>query len=296
MINTINFRPIERMWRDRIEISRQDSDTSLGLDLLYMGEMVTKLVASGLIAAISDDPKRLRYSQIYKLVRADGLGDWSVAIDNTLSGPPAQYLIEPAYEEQKELTQSFGSNSWQYEAVDLLYKCLKTIGQVVEDKQKLEARKWFSTFVWLRNKTRGHGAPQSDIWGKLCPPLEKSLRLMIENFVLFKRPWAYLYRNLSGKYRITYWNDHVSPALENLKSTRDIVLQNGIYISFGAASYQRVELLDSDVEARDYFFPNGAFDDKTFEFFSYITNSHRHDGDATLYFHAPGLKPSPLGE
>ncbi|MGB8848286.1 MAG: hypothetical protein WCC76_01100, partial [Candidatus Acidiferrales bacterium] len=67
------FVPIERM-RDRLEVARQDSDTALFLYLMYFGEMLLKLAASGLIAAVLDDRDRHRYRQTYRLVRADGLG------------------------------------------------------------------------------------------------------------------------------------------------------------------------------------------------------------------------------
>jgi len=290
MGTTTNFTPINRMW-ERVKRSHGDSETALGLDLLAMGEMVIKLTASGFIAAIADDPKRLRYSQIYRLVRADGLGEWSAAIDETLSGSPSKCLIEAAYTDQAELTKPFGSNSWQYDALSLLYDSLRIIGQTVEDKQKLEGRKWFSAFVRLRNKTKGHGAIQSDVWGKLYPYLQESISLVTENFSLFKRPWAYLYRKLSGAYRVTYWGESTSDAFENLKTAREIAWPNGVYVSFGPDSFARVELITSDVEARDIYFPNGGFNEKHFEILSYVTGDSHPDGDSTLYLTPPTALP-----
>ena len=47
----MKFRPIDLMW-DRVEVSREESDTSLFLSLLYLGELITKLVATGLVSMI----------------------------------------------------------------------------------------------------------------------------------------------------------------------------------------------------------------------------------------------------
>jgi hypothetical protein len=70
--------PIDKMW-ERIEVAREDSDTSLFLHLMYLGEMVTKTIVAGLVAAIVDDRDRHRYRLLHRLVRADGLGEWRVS-------------------------------------------------------------------------------------------------------------------------------------------------------------------------------------------------------------------------
>ena len=84
-----------------------------------------------------------------------------------------------------------------------------------------------------------------------------------------KLPWAYLHRNLNGKYR-------VSPLLgdctefEYLKKTRDVVLPNGVFIYLGRPIL--VPFVFSDPEVFDILVPNGNFRSGTFEALSYITN------------------------
>ncbi len=275
---------------DRVEIAREDSDTSLFLHLLYLGEMLTKVVAGGLIAAIVDDPDRHRYRQIHRLVRADGIGEWSHVIDGVLTGTASQHLLPAARDEQQELTQRLGGESWQYQAVALVNDCLKVILPGAENlPSKVEGRRWFSLFAHLRNKTRGHGAPSGGACSQMCQDLEASIQLMIENFSLFRRPWAYLYRNLSGKYRVTTLAGDTTP-FKLLKSTTAFSYADGVYVHFDKPV--RVELMISDVEARDFFVPNGGFTDKRFELLSYITND-RADGDSALYMSpASDLPPS----
>ncbi len=132
----------------------------------------------------------------------------------------------------------------------------------------------------LRNKTRGHGATPTELYGKLCPPLEESIRTFVDNFRLFKRPWVYLYRNLSGRYRVTKFTQP-GTEFDTLKTGAvNINLQDGIYIYFDQPA--RVELMYSSVDALDFLFPNGAFDSKKFELISYITDN-RNDVDASPY-------------
>src|SRR5271156_3887436 len=85
-----------RLMKDRLEVAREESDTALFFHLLYFGEMLLKLTAAGLAAAIVDDRDRHRYRQVHRLVRADGLGEWSSAIDDILTGPTAQFLTPAA--------------------------------------------------------------------------------------------------------------------------------------------------------------------------------------------------------
>ena len=78
----------------------KNSDTTLGLSLLYFGEMVIKTVGVGLVAAIQDDRERNRYRQMYRLVRADGIGDWTSTIEDILTGPTLQNLSSSAKDER----------------------------------------------------------------------------------------------------------------------------------------------------------------------------------------------------
>ncbi len=269
----------DRMW-DQVEVARQDSDTSFFMNLLFFGEMLVKLCAAGLVAAVPDERDRHRYRQIHRLVRADGIGEWSDAIDDVLLGPASQSLLPGARSEQKELVQNCISDTWQHESVRLIAICVKEIDSGSEGiPTKVAARRWFALFAQLRNKTRGHGVPQGSVCGRVAPALMKSLRLITENHVLFKRPWVYLHRNLSGKYRVTSLADGGEP-FEYLKSTTSAHFEDGVYIYFDEP--RRIELIVSDPESSDFFFPNGGFNGKTFEAISYFT-ANRMRIDASPY-------------
>ncbi len=272
--------PIDKMW-ERVEIARQDSNTALFLALLYCSEMTAKITVAGMVAAIDDDRDRHRYRQTHRLVRADGIGEWSSVLDDILSGPAAQYLKEPAREEQRELTSKNPSGTWQYEAVRLMHTCVSMVEPNCEKlPTKLDARRWLALFATLRNKTRGHGAPSSELYGYLCTPLEQSIRLFADSFRLFKRPWAFLYRNLSGKYRVTKLTQSETEFDVLRTRSANVSLQDGVYVYFDQPA--QVEIMFSNADALDFLLPNGAFNDKTFETISYITNSKKYV-DASPY-------------
>jgi len=271
--------PIDRM-KERVSVASQESDTALFFHLLYFGEMLLKLITAGLVAAIEEDRERHKYRQLYRLVRADGIGEWSTSIDDILTGPTAQFLTPASRIEQRELTQRSTDGSWQYESVMLLSRCMQQIDQDREGLTgKVDGRRWFSLFAELRNKTRGHGAPRGDTCSRICPALQSSICIIVDNFNLFRRPWAYLHRNLSKKYRVTRLTSTTEP-FDYLRSNGTPSLENGVYLQFD--SHARLELIYSDPDASDFFLPNGGFTDKKFELISYITD-HKLSGDSGPY-------------
>ena len=275
--------PIQRMW-ERVEVARQDSDTALFLHLMYAAEQLVKLVCTGLVATLCDDVDRHRYRLSHRLVRADGIGDWSAALDEILNGPSSQCLPFEAKTEQRELTQKCNAGEWQHDAVVELDSCLRLLDNQREGFPfKLEGRRWFLSFTELRNRTRAHGATSPSLCSQLCPPLERSIRLISDNFSLFKREWAFLHKNLSGKYRVTKLSETDSQfsIIKGSKIPDDLrSLHDGTYVHVGSPC--RVDLLASDADVTDFFFPNGAFTDTKYELISYLTDSTRN-GDSTRY-------------
>ena len=69
----MGFQPLGRMWL-RVENAREDSDSAFFMELMYLGEMLTKTVVAAMVAAVEDSNNRHRYRLLHRLVRADGLG------------------------------------------------------------------------------------------------------------------------------------------------------------------------------------------------------------------------------
>ena len=207
----MNYIPFERM-KSRIDTSKSDSDLGYFYDLLLYGEFLTKTIALYLVSTINEDAERTQYRLEHSLVRANAIGDFSKAIEDIVIGPAAQQISSAIRDyELKELTQRSTKNDWQYEAQELLVECLNIFG-IEQDKlpTKSPLRNWFHLFTFLRNKTKGHGAPKINCCTQACPKLEKSIELITSNFFAFKRSWSHLHRNLNGKYRVSKITNDIS--------------------------------------------------------------------------------------
>jgi len=272
----------------RAEDAKSESDFTHFFSLLLAGEALAKLTTLGFIAAIQDDKDRNRYRLEHMLARANGLGDWGKALEDALTGPASQYLLLDARTEQTELTKLCRAGDWQYEAVTSLKKALDHVGIAADDvPTKSDMKRWFRLFSTLRNGTRAHGATLPAKASAAAGDLRQSLILFSSNHSLFKRPWAHLHRNLSGKYRVSAITDEIG-AFDFLKRENNHTLQNGVYLFIN--SPRIVPLLHSDPELQDFFFSNGGMTGKCFELLSYSTDNKTYQ-DANAYQIPPGTLP-----
>lgn len=284
-----NFLPFTKI-QERLTKAYEDSDSVVFTTLLYYGEMLIKTITSTMVAALIDEKERHKYRQMYKLVRANAIGDWSSVIEETLTGPSSHHLAIQVRDEQKELTQRVGTGNWQFEAVKLLRDAIHFIDEKYDViPGKVSFKSWFNDFTYLRNKTRGHGAQLPSVCSNMCGPILQSISIIVDNFCLFNRPWAYLSRNLSGKYKVSKLTDSIEP-FEALKKDKYIKLQNGVYTYIG--DYVHIELIFSNSDVSDFFYPNGNFNDKnrSFEVISYISGD-RQEIDGQKYNTPTGTLP-----
>ncbi|MEU5912893.1 ATP-binding protein [Micromonospora sp. NPDC047527] len=261
---------------ERANRAKEDSDTSYFFDLLYMGECLVKLLTLELLAALQDDRQQHRYSLEYRLVRANGIGEWADVLDEALTGPASQLLVPAARDSQRALSVQVGPSEtcWQRNAVSLLNEACRSLDPSILElsRQKVSFRQWVRQFVWLRNRTRGHGAPTASALSKVCPKLEDSLLQVIESAPAFSRPWAYVRRNLSGKYRVSGFGGDRGP-FSSLTKESNHGLIDGSYVYLDG--YRHVRLLFTDPDLTDFFLPNGNFQKLSFEVLSYISDETR---------------------
>jgi hypothetical protein len=78
-------------------------------------------------------------------------------------------------------------------------------------------------------------------------------------------------------------------AYEPLRKEACHTFTNGVYVYYDKPC--RINLLQSDPELSDFFFPNGGLTNKKYELISYVTDN-RIDGDATAYILPPGRLPA----
>jgi hypothetical protein len=273
---------------ERAERAKSDSDYTYFFALLFTAEALAKTMVLGMIASIADDKDRNRYRLEHQLVRSDGLGDWGKVMEDALIGPASQFLLSDARDEQKELTQPCKEGEWQYDATSALKAALDYLGIEAEDVPvKSDMKRWFRLFATLRNKTRAHGATQPEKATKAAEYIAKSIELVYRNFRLFRRPWAHLYRNMNGKFRVSSITDDTA-AFGFLKQSQDKQFPNGIYLFMG--SPRRIRLLHTEAKLRDFYFANGGLTSKKFEMLSYYSGD-KVDGDGGAFLTPPGVLP-----
>ena len=117
----------------RVEMGKSDSDYTYFSDLLLLAEALGKTVVAGMLTAITNGTDRHRYRIEHGLVRANGLGDWALAIEDILTGSSSQFLLTEAYSEQAQLTKLCKSGDWQYESVLTMHASLRFMGIECED-------------------------------------------------------------------------------------------------------------------------------------------------------------------
>lgn len=222
-------------FREQASVAREDSDVAYMQHLLTFAEFIVKLSVAGLLGAIDNDSDRHRYRQLHALVRADGIGDWTRAIDEIVGGPTATHLVREARLEQRELAERVTPGTWQYDCVQDIDSCMRVFdASRAPLPSKVEGRRWYAIFAELRNRTRGHGATKAQQSSELIRPLESSISRFVDHFSLFRRDWAYMHRNLSGKYRVTpisitadRFNEYKSTKAQQLD-----LLTDGVYVYF----------------------------------------------------------------
>jgi len=267
-----------------------EGDIAYFYALLLELEYITKLVTAGVVACLGEESDRHRYSFEYTLIRANCLGEWVETLNAALTGPAAQYFLPAASRITRNLTERVPEADLRYAAVRRLGDVAQSLGLDEQVGAKAALRQFFQLGAAIRNRTRGHGASTSAECSQLCPLLAEAIELGIAQIELFRVPWAYLHRNLSGKYRICQLLGDCLP-FEYLKRTRDVTLPNGVFLYLNEPIH--VPLIFSDPDLRDILLPNGNWNPKSsdFEVLSYVTNeTARKEG--TAWLDPPGPLPS----
>ena len=272
-----------------------NTDALLFQELLYAGEFFTKITVGALIAALQEDPDNSRYRLEHGLVRANGLGEWVTSLHSIFSSNDPARLPPACYEIRNTFTQKVDSEHWQYDAVSPFQDVLKLLSEPPTSGDprvptKLPLLSWFTAFVEVRNKTRGHGAITPSKAALAVGHLRRAIDVLVTNNPLFSLPWAFLHRNLSGEHTVvpvggdtTCFVDFDGLALGSTATYPD-----GLYIWIEEP--RPVRLVHTDMSVEDFFVPNGAFTGDAFELHSPITDNRKR-GDAAEYRGDPSPHP-----
>lgn len=258
--------------QERCSFDAEDSDATYFRTLLLFSEMIIKLSCSFFVTAMEDSSDKHRYQIIYKLIRADGVGEWINIMENIITGPYQSYLVDTA----KYLTKDFSQKctyGWQNESFKYLINVQQKLNLNFEKKEKVSVIDIFKVLVYLRNKTQGHGAQLPSVLGECSTSLRDALNLIVNNICIFQFEWCFLKQNISKKYRVSKISDS-SANFDYLKSKTNYIFSDGIYIFFDTP--RKNNLVYSDAELQDFYIANGGCNNKQYEALSYITGKTRY--------------------
>jgi hypothetical protein len=228
----MGYGPLLERIQNRVNLDKGEGDIAYFHGLMLQLEFLTKLVVAAVVACVGEDVERHQYSLEHRLIRADSVGDWVDALSVALAGPPAQFIRPQAASIVRQLTERVGNGDWRHTAVQSIHRVAELLGLEQSIGAKLALRQFFQIGAAIRNRTRGHGATTSEQCGAACPHLAAALADIAEHLDVFRLPWVYLHRNLSGKFR-------VAPLLgkceefDFLKRSRDSTLANGVFVWLG---------------------------------------------------------------
>ena len=279
----MNKQPLFDSIDERVARDKEEGDIAYFRSLMLKIEYITKIITAGIISCVGNEVDRHRYTLEYRLIRADSIGGWVKTLNTALVGAPAQFLISDARSLARDLTEKVDFRDWRHMSVTKLNQAASEVGVEIKLSTKLALRQFFDIGVQLRNRSFGHGAPTSGQCSKACKSLDACITLLINHIEIFRLPWVYLHRNLSGKYKVSPLLNDSSP-FEYLKKTRDVRLQDGVYFyldsQYDTTPQLHVPLIYTDTDLLDISLPNGNYKAGCFEILSYVTNDVRQQDGA----------------
>ena len=267
----MKFEPIELL-KKRMEVAKEESDAIYFSELLLYGEFLTKLISIQLVSALLPDKERTRYKYEHTLVRGNSVGVFASTIDEIIINYRDKLIRDFMLNEIKDLTVKTRKGEWQFEAISNINElCVNLKIPIQQLPVKVSLNRWFTDFTVLRNKSKGHGALTPSTQAKNVELLQNSITIIENNYYgLNKRNWAYLYQNLSGKYKVSSLTSNSTP-FDFLKTSHNFKnkYNNGCYCFIDNPI--EISLLYSTPELEDFMLPNGSYKKSEYEIISYIT-------------------------
>jgi tetratricopeptide (TPR) repeat protein len=277
----------------RIDAESRDSDAAFCDSLLKAGELVIKHTTAVLLAAIpeNEESKALKYRYVYRLLRADGLGEWSRVLGELLVGPNlgvlnARFGLTPYGESLtrlvKKLDQRLEEDSWALEAVASIRSATDFLGEEHEaSHNKSRAARFLefpNHFPLIRNKMDAHGAPTAIQKGQMASLLSSGISALLNNLPTLRIPIVYLQGPLASSTNriraIDVVGDLSTEVMAKINERADKPYSDGLYLVLELENdleLEPIELLRMDNDLRDCYYANGAFNESRLvgEFLAY---------------------------
>jgi hypothetical protein len=262
----------------------------------YLFEVSLKTMAIALLCGLKDTSPENSYTVAYRLMRADGLGDWENAIQQMASQPTAGYL-HPAFQPTFNwLTQKRKppADDWFLAAISGVDEISYQLG--AEHRSGAERartmRDLLRALVFIRNKTKAHGAVGPEFFASANTPYQEAVCAVLR-CPLFKCRWEHLSTRVGkNTVRGIALRGPVPQYMKDSECEGYSPTEPGIFVDLGRGLHPLPvsEFLRTGLECKTFWLPNGGFTDGgQAEFIDYATGKTEKRG-AERYV----LPPAPL--
>ena len=250
-----------------LERSRESGVEDFHRALKEKLSFVTRLVVVGLAGCLEEGRSHRRYATEYRIVRADAPHQWTEILMEMLGerNPDSHFTSGASF--VRELDRTLDRKGWGYNTARQIHDVALRLDPHREpDEPGILA----DLFAIGSGILEGSGEPDGETCDRLC----NALSVLEHNLALFRLSWAYLHRNLSGKYRVLPLLNDLAP-FEYLKRIRDAELPNGVYLNLtspeGIHRHCPVPLLRVDPENDTVWLPDGGYRDGNMDWYSCST-------------------------
>jgi len=180
----------------RLKLTGPNASGDTFLLTSYLFEASLKTIAVALWSGLRTGSPENAYAVAYRLVRADGLGDWEDAIQQISSQPLAGYLQPIFHPTQNWLTQKRKQpmDDWFFVAMTASDHVLSLLGLEFEqdNKRPRTLRHLLKSLVLIRNKTKAHGAVGPEFFDAANSHYMRAVTAVVMRCPLFKSRWMHL--------------------------------------------------------------------------------------------------------
>lgn len=189
---------------NRLQITGGDDFANTFLDASYVAEVAIKLLATSLVAGTRKSSSAIAARFDYRLVRADGLGEWDQAIRDLTSHSILGYIDSDLRPLSVWLTQkrTKSADEWAKQAAHNLIAILQLLGLPGEEvPRKLTTLHILNLFVRIRNKTKAHGAVTREFYEQANPRYLAALAGFVNACPINQWGWYHSTLRSNGKVR-----------------------------------------------------------------------------------------------
>ncbi|MBM3470232.1 MAG: hypothetical protein FJX73_05505 [Armatimonadetes bacterium] len=281
----------------RLRLVGPDASGDTFLLTSYLFEASLKTIAIALWSGLRGSSAENAYAVAYRLVRADGLGEWEDSIYQMSSQPLAGYLSPVFQPTINWLTQKRKppADDWFLAAIGASDRIISFLGlEPDSDVSRYRTiRHLLKSLVLIRNKTKAHGAVGPEFFQMANPHYLTAVSAIAVRCPLFRARWMHLSIRVSKN--TVRGVDLVGPEPRHIRDAECEEFSPtvpGVHVALarGIQPFYVGEFLRTTVECKAFLLPNGGFTTANGAEFIDFANGETERLDLPAY----ALPPAPL--